>query len=173
MKKNKSNLLIPVAVIVILVLILGFVLLRDSIMDLFKTNKNALVRIEGFPKEIDSSKKIDKVRVIVRSEQEFKNLMKTLFDDENKIQMPQNDFDRNDLYIATTDLNDTKGYRLKIRSIIKDEVKNKYDSVLERQKPGKTCVYEEITNVALDIVKIEKNIQDIDAERVDKIIDCE
>lgn len=173
MKKNKSNLLIPAAIIVILVLILGFVLLRDSIMDLFKANKNALVRIEGFPREVDSTKKVEKTRAIIRSEQEFKNLMKTLFDDENKVQMPQNDFERNDLYIVTTDLNDTKGFRLKVRSIIKDEVKNEFESILERQKPGKTCVYEETPNIALDIVKIEKNIQEITADRVDKIIDCE
>ena len=173
MKNNKSNLLIPVAIVVVLVLILGFVLLRDSILDLFKPNKNALIRIEGFPKEVESTKKIDKNRTIVRSEQEFKDLMKKLFDDENKIQMPQNDFEKNDLYVVNTELNDTRGFRLKIRNIFKDEEKNRFDSVLERQKPGKTCINEEVSNVALDIVKVEKNITNIDAERVDKIIDCE
>jgi len=85
--------------------------------------------------------------------------------------MPENDFSRNDLYVVTTDLNDTKGFRLKVRSMNIDD-KNEFQAILERQKPGKTCINDAVSNVAMDIVKISKDIPEIDAERVDKIIDC-
>lgn len=170
MKKNKSKLLIPLIIVVVLIVILGFVLLRDNIFDLFKP-QNALTRIEGFPREVDSNKKVEKLRRIVKSEEDFKSLMKEIFDDENKIAIPENDFTKSDLFVVTTDLNDTKGFRLKIRSLIKED-ENNYKAILERQKPGKTCVNEAVPNIALDIVKIDKNLPDIETDRVDKIITC-
>jgi len=170
MKKNKSKLLIPLIIVIVLIIILGFVLLKDNIFDLFKP-QNALTRIDGYPREIDSTKKIEKQRRTIKSEAEFKALMKEIFDDENKIAMPENDFSKSDLFVVTTDLNDTKGFRLKIRSLIKEDETN-YKAILERQKPGKTCVNEAITNVAIDIVKIDKNLPEIETDRVDKIITC-
>lgn len=170
MKKNKSNLLIPLIVIVVLIVVLGSILLRDNIVSLFKP-RNAFTKVEGYPREVDSTKPIERTRTIVRSEQEFKDLIKKLFDDENKVPMPENDFSRNDLYVVTTDLNDTKGFRLKVRSMNIDD-KNEFQAILERQKPGKTCINDAVSNVAMDIVKISKDIPEIDAERVDKIIDC-
>jgi|APCry1669189000_1035189.scaffolds.fasta_scaffold54770_2 hypothetical protein len=171
MKKNKSNLLIPLIVIVVLILVLGFVLLRDNIFSYFKPYPYALTRIKDFPKVVESTKVSQKTRTIVRSQEEYKSLMKQLFDDENKVAMPENDFSKNDLYVVTTELNDTKGYKFKVRSIVKDDA-GKYEAVLERQKPGDTCVNDAVTNIAMDIVKIDKNIQEIDAEKVDKVIEC-
>lgn len=170
MKKNKSNLLIPLAVVVVLVVVLGGVLLKDNILNLFKP-KDTYVRVEGYPKVIESTKKVEKVRRIVKSQDEFKALMKELFDDENKISMPENDFNKTNFYIVTTETNDTEGFKVRVRALTKVDETN-YDATIERQKPGKTCVNNAKPNVAIDVVKIEKIIATVDADKVDKVIDC-
>jgi hypothetical protein len=171
MKKNKSKLLLPVVIIIVVILVLGGVLLRDTILELFKPAKS-YVKVEGYPREVESTKKTEKIRVVVKSEQDFKNLMKQLFDDENKLPTPEVDFNKSDLFVATTDLNDTKGVRLIVREMNFIPEDNKYKIYLERQLPGSTCVNEAISNIALDIVEIEKNLPEVDSSRVDKYIDC-
>jgi hypothetical protein len=171
MKKNKSKLLIPLVVVLVLIVVLGGVLLKDSILNLFEP-KQAFTKTEGYPKEVESAKKVEKYRKIVKSPEEFKAVVKELFDDENKIPMPENNFEKNDLFIVTTELNNTKGFKLKVKSILKDETKNEYQAIVERIKPGKNCVNDAITNVVIDVVKVDKDITDIEFDRVDKIVDC-
>jgi hypothetical protein len=171
MKKNKSKLLIPLIGVVVLILVLGGVLLRDNILKLFKP-KDSFTKTEGFPREIDTDMPVAKTRRIIKSEAEYKALVKELFGDENKMPMPENDFEKNDLFVVTTELNSTKGFKFKVKSIIKDETKNEYQAVVERQKPGKNCMNATVTNVVVDVVKVDKNITDIEFDRVDKIVDC-
>jgi hypothetical protein len=171
MKKNKSKLLIPVVVIVLVIVVLGGVLLKDSILSIFKP-ADAYEKVEGFPREIETARKAEKVRVVIKSEQEFKNLMKQIFDDENKVAVPQVDFEKSDLYVATTDLNLTKGVRLKVREMQFLEKDNKYKVILEQQLPGVNCVNDAVTNIAIDVVKIDKNLPKVDSHRIDKYIDC-
>jgi hypothetical protein len=171
MKKNKSKLLIPVVVIVLVIVVLGGVLLKDSILSIFKP-ADAFEKVEGFPKEVETANKVDKVRVVVKSEQDFKNLMKQIFGDENKVAVPQVDFEKNDLYVATTDLNETKGVRLLVREMQFNEKDNKYKVILEQQLPGTNCVNDAVTNIAMDVVKIDKNLPKVDSHRIDKYIDC-
>jgi len=172
MKKNKSKLLLPLVVISVLILILGIVLFKDSIFDMFKP-ADTFTRVEGFPKVVESEFPTSKNRIIAKSEQEFKDAIKIIFGDENKIPVPSIDFDRSNLYIVTTELNNTRGFEFKIRSVNINSDGITYESNLERRKPGKNCAFETVKNVALDIAIIDKKITEIEENRIDKIVDCE
>ena len=171
MKKHKSKLLFPVIIIVLVIVVLGSVLLKDTILNIFKP-ADAYTKLEGFPKEIEVSKPMEKVREVIKSEQEFKALMKKLFDDENKVAVPSVDFEKNDLYVATTELNPTRGVRLRVRDMTYFKDENKYKVILENLIPGKYCVNEAVTNISLEVVKIDKNLPKVDSHRIDKYIDC-
>ena len=172
MKKNKSNLLIPAVIIVVLVVVLGVVLMKENILDFFKPYPYAMTRIEGFPAVIASTKKIEKQRAIINSKEEFDNLVKNIVDDVNKIKMPNVDFAKNRLLVVTTSTNDTKGFSIKVKSILKNTEQNKLDAVIQLSKPGETCQNPEESNIAIDMVILEKNNGDVSFDKEEKTVEC-
>jgi hypothetical protein len=172
MKKNKSNLLIPAVIIIVLVVVLGVVLMKENILDFFKPYPYAMTRIEGFPTTIASSKKIEKQRAIINSKEEFDNLVKNIVDDANKIKMPNVDFAKNRLLVVTTNTNDTKGFSIKVKSILKNTEQNKLDAVIQISKPGETCQNPEESNIAIDMVILEKNNGDVTFDKEEKTVEC-
>ena len=76
-KKNKKNLLIPLVVIIVLISVLGVILWKENILDLFKPYPYALTRIDNFPAVVETSNKVtDKKRLVVSSQEEFEKLLK-------------------------------------------------------------------------------------------------
>ena len=172
MKKNKSNLLIPAVVIVVLILILGFVLMKENILDFFKPYPYAMTRIDGFPTVVASAKKIEKQRAIINSQEEYDNLMKNILDDVTKVKMPNVDFSNSRLLVVTTSTNDTKGYSIKVKSILKNTEETKLDAVIQLSKPGETCQNPEESNIAIDMVILEKNNGDVTFDKEEKTVEC-
>jgi len=172
MKKNKSNLLIPAVIIVVLIIVLGFVLMKENILDFFKPYPYAMTRIDGYPTVIANTKKIEKQRVVVNSKEEFDSLMAKILDDTSKVKMPETDFSKNRLLVVTTGTNDTKGYTIKIKSIYKNEEQKKLDAVILLSKPGESCQNPEEANIAIDIVKLEKNNGDVTFDKEERTVEC-
>jgi hypothetical protein len=172
MKKNKSNLLIPAVVIVVLILILGFVLMKENILDFFKPYPYAMTRIEGFPTVVVSAKKIEKQRAIINSQEEYDNLMNNILDDVTKVKTPSVDFSKNRLLVVTTSTNETKGHAIKVKSILKNTEENRLDAVILLSKPGETCQNPEESNIAIDMVILEKNNGDVSFDKEEKTVEC-
>jgi len=165
-KKNKKNLLIPLIVIVVLISILGVILWKENILDVFKPYPYALTRVDDFPKVVETSNKVnDKKRLIVSSQEEFDKVINELVSDKSKIKIPSIDFNKNRLIIASTETNETLGYSVKISSVIKDDQNKRLNTVVTFTKPGETCINEEKVNIAIDMVTIEKNDYEVDFDR--------
>jgi len=172
MKKGKSNLLIPVAVIVVLIAVLGVVLMKENLLDIFDSSKNALTRIEGYPKIVKSSKAAERERVVVKSKQEFDELVSKITDNPSELKFPDVNFDKENLLVVTTQKNDTTGYTIKIKSARKNEAENKLEVLIQLNKPGESCVNSEETNIAVDVVKIAKDSGEISFEKEEKTVEC-
>ena len=121
---------------------------------------------------IANTKKIEKQRVIVNSKEEFDSLMAKILDDASKVKMPETDFSKNRLLVVTTGTNDTKGYTIKIKSIYKNEQQKKLDAVILLSKPGESCQNPEEANIAIDIVKLEKNNGDVTFDKEERTVEC-
>jgi len=172
-KKNKKNLLIPLVIIVALIAVLGLILWKENILDLFKPYPYALARIENFPAVVETTNKVsDKKRLVVSSQEEFDKVIDELISDKSKVKLPSVDFSQNRVVIASTETNETTGYSVKISSVIKDEQNKKLNTIVTFTKPGETCINEEKTNVALDIVTIEKNDFEVTFDRETKTKEC-
>lgn len=172
-KKNKKNLLIPLIVIVVLISILGVILWKENILDVFKPYPYALTRVDDFPKVVETSNKVnDKKRLIVSSQEEFDKVINELVSDKSKIKIPSIDFNKNRLIIASTETNETLGYSVKISSVIKDDQNKRLNTVVTFTKPGETCINEEKVNIAIDMVTIEKNDYEVDFDRETRTKEC-
>lgn len=172
MRKGKTNLLIPVFVIVGLIFILGFVLLRENILDFLKPYPYAMKRTEAYPKIVKSTKIIEKTRAVVNSKEEYDAKIAELFDNPAEVPMPTVDFETSKLLIVTSETNDTEGYRVKVESVIKNEQEQKLETLIRHTKPGETCVNTEEKNVAVDMVILEKNSWDLKFDKVERTEEC-
>lgn len=172
MKKNKSNLLIPVAVIVVLIAVLGAVLMKENILDLFDTSKNALTRIEAYPKIIKSTKNIERQRSVITSKEEFDALASKILDNPSELVLPDVDFSRENLLVVTTQKNDTTGYTIKVKSAKKNDAENKLEILIQLNKPGESCVNSEESNIAVDMVKIAKDSGQVSFDKEERTVEC-
>lgn len=172
MKKGKSNLLIPVVVIIVLIAVLGIVLMKENLLDIFDTSKNALTRIETYPKIIKSSKNVERQREVISSKTEFDALASKILDNPNDLAFPQVNFDNEKLLVVTTQKNETTGYTIKIKSVKKNEAEKKLEVLIQLNKPGESCVNSEEPNIAVDIVKISKDSGDISFDKEERTIEC-
>jgi septum formation inhibitor MinC len=172
MKKGKTNLLIPVFVILSLIFILGFVLLREDVLDFLTPYPYAMKRIEGYPKNIKSNKVIEKTRNLITSKEDYDKLVAELFDNPAEIPMPAVDFSTNKILLVTSKTNDTTGYKIKIESVIKNEQEQKLETIIRNSKPGETCVNTEEKNVSVDMVLLDNDSFDLKFDKVDRTEEC-
>lgn len=172
-KKAKKNLLLPLVIIVALISVVGFLLWKENILDLFKPYPYAMERLEEFPVVVESTKKVEnKMRKVINSQEEYNSFMNEILDDTSKVKMPSVNFNSQRLVIATTETNDTLGYGVKVKSIVKDDATKKLNAIITYTKPGETCVNEEKQNVAIEMVTIEKNDYEVSFEREMKTKEC-
>jgi len=172
MKKGKTNLLIPVFIIVALIFILGFVLLRENVLDFLKPYPYAMKRVEGYPKNIKSSKVIEKTRNVVSSKEDYDKLVAELFDNPADIPMPAVDFSSHKILIVTSETNDTTGYKVKIESVIKNDEAQNLETIIRHTKPGETCVNTEEKNVSIDMVLLDRESYDLKFDKVERTEEC-
>lgn len=171
--KNKKNLLVPLIVIIVLISVLGAILWKENILDIFKPYPYAFTRIENFPTVVETANKVpEKKRVVITSKEQYDALANELFSDKSKINLPEIDFSTQNAIIASTETNETTGYSVKISKTEKDDANKKLNVIVTFTKPGETCINEEKTNVALDIVTIEKNDYEISFDRESKTKEC-
>ena len=146
---------------------------KENILDLFKPYPYALTRIDNFPTVVETANKVtDKKRLVISSQDEFDKVATELFSDKSKINLPKIDFTKNRVVLAATETNETTGYSVKISSVIKDEKNKKLNTIITFTKPGETCINEEKSNIAIDLVTIEKNDFEVTFDRESKTKEC-
>ncbi|NBO17313.1 MAG: hypothetical protein EBV07_00250, partial [Proteobacteria bacterium] len=153
--------------------ILGVILWKENILDIFKPYPYALTRVDNFPAVVETANKVtDKKRIVISTQEEFDKVLNELLSDKTKVKIPTIDFDKNRVIIAASETNETTGYSVKISSVIKDDQNKKLNTIVTFTKPGETCINEEKTNVAIDMVTVEKNDFEVEFDRETRTKEC-
>jgi len=174
MKKIKQNLLIPFFIIIGLIVVLGVILWNEDFMEMFKPDRNVLTRVKDFPKVLDNKIDNERDRVVITSEQDFKNFISKNFENPAEIPLPDVDFNNQKIVVAITENNQTTGFGVKIRTVKKETDQDIYLINTVYTKPGKTCLeLEPRRNTAIDMVLIPNNNFEVKFIRETKEVECQ
>lgn len=177
MSKNTkifSMSLLPVLLIVALIIGAGFLLIEGDIKIpwLKKSNTLEIRRLEGYPSLVYTADIKDKMRVVIKSQEELENFFKTVDSGGNLALGEKIDFNKEYVIAVSSKTMDTKGFDIKIKKIYVDEKDQSLLVSIVQNKPTETCTYDKDPNIPVDMVAINKTDKPIDFELIKKDVDC-
>ena len=165
--------LLPLAIILVLILGVGYFLLQGEIK-LPKFNRGPQIgRLENFPTVLDTTKDMEKIRKVLKSEAELDEFLNTV-DGENQLSVKEKiNWDKQFVLAVTTSTNEESGHKIKIAKAYENKTdKTLLIRVTEVEKGG-GCDVEKGKNIAIDLVTITKTDYTIEFEREKNIEPCE
>ena len=177
MNKNSDTLyisLLPIAVLVLVILGAGYFLSEGEI-SLPKFGSGIEARsLEGFPATILTSNQLEKQRVVIKSQEELDAFFAKI-DSSGQLKLTNDkvNFAKEYVLAATTDLNETDGYKMKIDKLVEEKENSKILVKLLESEPGDSCEVEKATNVAVDLVAVEKTDFQFEFERDKRTVECD
>lgn len=172
-KSRASTNLLPIFIIVALIIAAGFLLTKDDFEAPWqKSNKIKAQHLENFPREVPTLEQLDKLRVVIKSQQELDDFLMQI-DPTGSTKVSDNvNFEKEFLIAATSPTLTTDGYKLKIQKIYNDEEKMELKVVVSYEKPGETCDVQQVSNVVVDMVKVKQTDMEINFEKEEKEVEC-
>jgi hypothetical protein len=164
---------LPLGIIIVLIIGVGYFLLKGDIK-LPNFNKGPQIgRLEGFPTVIDTTKDLIKVRKVLKSEVELAEFLNTV-DGSNQLSVKEKiDWNKQFVIAVTTDTNDESGHRIKVAKVYEDKKGKSLLISLGEVAKGKGCDVQTGKNIAIDLVTITKTDFNIDFERTRSYETCE
>jgi hypothetical protein len=165
--------LLPLAIILVLILGVGYFLLQGEIK-LPKFNRGPQIgRLENFPTVLDTTKDMEKIRKVLKSEAELDEFLNTV-DGENQLSVKEKiNWDKQFVLAVTTSTNEESGHKIKIAKAYENKTdKTLLIRVTEVEKGG-GCDVEKGKNIAIDLVTITKTDYTIEFEREKNFELCE
>lgn len=165
--------LLPLVIILVLIVGVGYFLLQGEIK-LPKFNKGPQIgRLEGFPTVLDTTKDMEKVRQVIKSETELDEFLNTI-DGENQLSVKEKiNWDKQYVLAVTTSTSEESGHKIKVAKAYENKKdKTLLISVSEIEK-GEGCDVEKSKNIAIDLVTITKTDYTIEFERKKSFELCE
>jgi len=165
--------LLPLAIILVLIIGVGYFLLQGEIQ-LPKFNKGPQIgRLENFPTVIDTTKDLEKIRLVIKSEAELDEFLNSI-DNNNQLTVKEKiNWDRQYVIAVTSSTNEESGHKIKIAKAYENKTdKTLLIKILESEK-GVGCDVETGKNIAVDLVTITKTDYQIDFEREKSFDLCE
>jgi len=171
MNDSEQSAMVQLPIIIILTLIFGagfFMLKGDvNIPFLKKSNSLSLRRIDRFPTTIEVDHEIDKMRHVIKNENELKEFFNAI---NPSLTLGENiNFDKEYLIAVSTKSKEDNGISMKIKRIEKDQKDEDEELIvrlIQTEYSPETCVVEEKQTVALDIVAIDKTDKEFHFVRV-------
>jgi hypothetical protein len=165
--------LLPLGILLVLIIGVGYFLLKGEIK-LPKFNKGPQIgRLESFPTVLGTTKTINKIRQVIKSEAELASFLNTV-DGDNQLSVKERiDWNKQYILAVTSSVNEESGHKVKIAKAYEDKTAQKLHIVIEETEKGEGCDVEMGKNIAIDLVTITKIDYKIDFERVTKYEYCE
>ena len=165
--------IIPLLIILFLIGGTGYLLFGQDIKLPIEDRKTKITRLEGFPQMIYVDEERDKIRTIIKSEEELNDFLNQV-DKEGRLTLNKKiNFDRYYLLGTATETLEGENHTFKIRKIFKDTDAKKLLISQERIDPEKECELEGGNNIWVDLVQINKTDWEIDFELIKKKLPCD
>ena len=163
---------IPVALIVIIILVTGFLLLKDDIKLPFNDNQPKIRRLQGFPQNVYTDKQIEKVRKTITSDEELNNFLNTI-DSTGLLTLKEKiNYQKEILVAVTSDNKNIEGHSIKIKKLYVDEKKHKLIVSVHEIYPAEECRVVSDPHISVDLVAIDKKDYALDFEKVTDTTPC-
>jgi len=165
--------LLPLAILLVLIIGVGYFLLKGEIK-LPKFNKGPQIgRLENFPTVLDTTKDLGKMRVVIKSEAELANFLNTV-DGDNQLSVKEKiNWDKQYVIAVATSTNAESGHKIKVSKAYENKEGKSLRIILTETEKGDNCDVEIGKNVAIDLVTITKTDYKINFERVRTFEYCE
>ncbi len=164
--------LLPLAIILILILGVGYLLLKGEIK-LPKFNQGPQIRrLTGFPMVVNTDKDLEKQRLVLKSEQELDQFLNFIDSSGNLVLKDKIDFSKEFVLAVTTPTNLESGRSIKIKKVYEDKKNNRLTVSIEDKVLGQNCEVNNQKNVAVDLAVISKTDAHISFERIRKVQEC-
>jgi len=170
---NLNMSLLPLAIIVVLILGVGYFLLKGEIKLPQFNSGPQIRRLTGFPVTVNTSAVLEKKRLVITNEQELTQFLNSIDSSGTLVLKDKINFDKEFVIAASTSTNDETGHSLKIKKVYEDKKDNSLTVSIEELGLGKYCELNPVKNVVVDLVAISKTDAKISFERAKKNVDCE
>jgi hypothetical protein len=161
---------LPIILLVLLIVGAGFFLIKDDINLSKLFNKEPTVRrLSGFPTVVNTDQIISKQRVVIKSQAELEQFLKSVDKTGNLALGEKINFDREYLIGVSSDTFNQTGNAIKVRKLYEDKMKKTLLVSVRQTSMGETCPKDPQTNVAVDIVAITKTTDAIDFEVIKEV----
>ena len=165
--------LLPLAILMVLILGVGYFLLKGEIK-LPKFNKGPQIgRLEDFPTVLGTTKELGKMRVVIKSEAELASFLNTV-DGDNQLSVKEKiNWDKQYVIAVTTSTSAESGHKIKVSKAYENKEGKSLKIVVAETEKGDNCDVEVGKNIAIDLVTITKTDYKINFERVRNFEYCE
>jgi len=174
-EKQKATLkvsLLPLAIIIVLILGVGYFLLQGEIKLPNFNREPTITRLTDFPTTVPTTVQLDRQRKVLTSDQQLNEFL-NLIDSSGTLRVIDKiDFTKEIVIAASTATNDFKGTKIKIRKVYEDKAKKRLLVSVEETVPGNSCTPETGANVAVDIITLSKTDFEIRFDKVTKTVEC-
>jgi hypothetical protein len=165
--------LLPLGILIVLILGVGYFLLKGEIK-LPKFNQGPQIRrLEGFPTTVSTIKEMEKQRKVLKSEAELDQFLNEIDPNGTLIVKSNITWDKEFVIAVTTSLNPESGHRIKIRKVYENKPDKSLQVSLDETEKGQYCEVDNEKNIAVDLAVISKTTWDINFDRTKTIEECE
>jgi hypothetical protein len=157
---------IPILLIVSIILIAGYLLLKDDIKLPWNDHKPRITRLSGFPTVVYTDKQLDKQRLIIKSETDLNNFLNNI--DSTGMLLPKDkiNFDKEYIIAVSSPTRNLAEHTIKIKKVYEDTAKKTYIVSVQEDFPADACAVTTDQHIAVDVVKINKTDYNFDFERI-------
>lgn len=166
--------ILPLLIILALIGGTGYLLFGEDLeLPKIEDRRTQITRIEGFPRMIYVDEEREKIRTVLKSEEELNEFLNQI-DAEGNLTVPENiNFNRYYVLGTATKTLEGENHEFKIRKIYKDTDDKTLTVSQELTEPAEGCKLEGGNNIWVDMVKINKTDWKIEFERIKKTLPCE
>jgi hypothetical protein len=157
--------LLPLAIILVLIIGVGYFLLQGEVK-LPNFNRGPQIgRLENFPTVFDTTKDMEKIRKVLKSEAELDEFLNTV-DGENQLSVKEKiDWNKQFVLAVMTSTNEESGHKIKIAKAYENKTDNTLLISVNEVEKGEGCDVEKGKNIAIDLATITKTDYTIEFER--------
>lgn len=163
---------IPVALIVVIILVTGYLLLADDLKFPIFDNKPKIRRLEGFPQNVYTDKQLEKMRIVIKNDEELNNFLNQI-DSTGLLTLKEKiNYEKEYLVAVTSPNRNLENHSIKIKKLYEDENDKKLIVSVHEIFQAEECQVISDPHISVDLVAVNKLDYQFDFEKVTDTIPC-